>query len=149
MQKKSLYFDTSVISGYFDERNPERMKMTMDSFNNITGYYCYVSDLVVAEINGASSEMQEKMLDLIKEFAVLSFDDDELKLAREYVSRGIFPQRFIDDAVHVAIASTNSIDIIVSWSFKHLVKIKTRDMIKQTNQEIGYPVVEIVSPPEL
>jgi hypothetical protein len=51
--------------------------------------------------------------------------------------------------MHVALASTNGIGILLSWNFTHLVKIKTRRMISLINAQENYPAVEIISPPEL
>ena len=60
------------------------------------------------------------------EFGVLVFDEEADTLAQEYVRRGVFPEKYIDDANHVAIAVTNGIEYFCSWNFTHLVKVNTR-----------------------
>ena len=63
--------------------------------------------------------------------------------------RHIPSEKYIDDAVHVAVASLNNIGILLSWNFTHLVKVKTRRMVALVNSEKNYLSIEIISPPEL
>ncbi|MFO7967745.1 MAG: hypothetical protein R6U44_09125 [Archaeoglobaceae archaeon] len=51
---KSIYLDTSVISALFDERTPERKRMT-DEFWSVAGYEWFISTLVEEEISWSSN----------------------------------------------------------------------------------------------
>ncbi len=46
-------------------------------------------------------------------------------------------------------ASVNDLDAIISWNFKHIVKLKTKKEVSGTNQLMGYKAIEIYSPMEL
>ena len=70
-------------------------------------------------------------------------------MANIYIERGIFPEKYIEDALHVAAATCHEISYIVSWNFEHLVKVKTRKTVSLSNILAGYKEVEIVSPQEL
>ena len=59
------------------------------------------------------------------------------------------PKAKEEDAYHIAVATLNEIDIIVSWNFDHLVNIKTRRRVSGVNILYGYKTIEIISPPEL
>lgn len=83
------------------------------------------------------------------DFIKLSTSTNAEALAGVYVENGIFPMKYFDDALHVAITSINKIGILVSWNFTHLVKVKTRKMIALINAIQNLNPVEIVSPPEL
>lgn len=61
----------------------------------------------------------------------------------------IFPAKYRDDALHLAIASVSGMDYLLSWNFEHLVKVKTKDMAKRVNTSKGYKNIEIISPLEL
>jgi len=65
---------------------------------------------------------------LIDEIAIeeLSVDEDVLELAKRYIAEGIIPERYEDDALHIAVASINNLDAIISWNFAHIVKLKTK-----------------------
>jgi len=51
--------------------------------------------------------------------------------------------------MHIAIASVYGLDAIISWNFKHMVKLRTRREVKAVNLLLGYKEVEIISPQEV
>ena len=63
--------------------------------------------------------------------------------------RGIIPKKYVDDAVHIAVAVVHAIDYLVSGNFEHIVKVKTRRMVGVVDAERGYQPIEIIAPPEL
>jgi predicted nucleic acid-binding protein len=144
-----IYLDTSVISALFDERTPERMGCTKSAWELLSDYDVYLSETVIDELNDALEPLRNKMLDVVDSFTVLPISESAVFLANEYIKQRIFPEKYRDDALHVAIASTNGIGILLSWNFTHLVKIKTRRMVSLVNTQKNYPIVEIISPPEL
>ena len=80
-------------------------------------------------------------------YALLSNKQEEVEiLARAYVSRGIIPVKHIEDAIHIAIATVFSIDVLVSLNFKHIVKLKTKREVNVVNVLLGYNQLEIVEP---
>ena len=147
--KTSIYLDTTVISALFDERTPERLVHTKQFWVTIDEYNVFISDLVTDEIKGASQPLQDKMLEIVKDFTVLSITDSAQKLADIYIENGIFPSKYSDDALHTALASTNQIGVLLSWNFTHLVKLKTRKMVALINTLHNYNPIEIITPPEL
>jgi hypothetical protein len=70
-------------------------------------------------------------------------------LADKYIENGIFPDKYYDDALHTALASVNQINIVLSWNFTHLVKVKTRRMVNLVNAINNYNNIEIITPQEL
>ena len=51
--------------------------------------------------------------------------------------------------MHIAVASFYDMDAIVSWNFKHIVKLKTKRETKGVNLLMGYKEIEIISPQEV
>lgn len=149
IRTKSIYIDTSVISALFDQRTPERMSLTKKTWVNIDNYEVYISNIVIDELKAAPEDKRKKFLDVISDFIVLGVSDEVEKLADEYVKEEIFPKKYYDDALHVAIASVNDIGYLLSWNFKHLVKVKTRKMVSLVNTKYDYSSIEIIVPPEL
>lgn len=70
-------------------------------------------------------------------------------MASAYVGRGVFSEKYFDDALHVAVASFYDLSYVVSWNFEHLVKVKTRKGVNLVNILEGYREIEIISPQEL
>ena len=80
------------------------------------------------------------MLSLINDYNIPLFEvtSEARALGNLYVDDGIIPSDYRDDAFHIAIASENEIDIIVSMNFKHINKWKTKIMIRHINAKYGY-----------
>lgn len=146
---QKIYLDTSVISALFDDRMPERKHLTEEFWEKLHEQEAYFSTVGKEEISFASDEVREKMLAKIKELKILEVTEEVEDLADEYIRRGIFPKPYRDDAIHAAVAVVNNMDFMVSWNYKHLVKVKTRRMLNLTNEVLGYPLLEIIAPPEL
>jgi len=147
--KINAYLDTTIISALFDNRTPERMFQTQQFWERIDEYNVFVSELVIDEIKGASQPLQDEMLKKISNFTLLPITDDVQNLAKEYIESEIFPEKYIADALHVALASTNQLGILLSWNYTHLVKLNTRRMVALINAIHNYNPVEIIAPPEL
>jgi predicted nucleic acid-binding protein len=61
-RKIKVYLDTSVISAYFDERNPGRQFLTELFFEKIEMFDAYVSEVVLAEIDDTRYiELRDKL----------------------------------------------------------------------------------------
>lgn len=43
----------------------------------------------------------------------------------------------------------NDLDVIVSWNFEHIVKLKTKKAVTGINLLMGYREIEIYSPQEV
>ena len=150
MVKLKVYLDTSVFSAYFDDRSPMRQNQTKKFWGQLKKYERHASDLVLEELNAVTDEdLRNNMIELTNDFQVLKVNDQCITLAEKYIERGIFPERYRDDAIHLAIASFNGIEILVSWNFEHLVKRKTRLEANLANSLNGYRSIDIIAPPEL
>ena len=125
MEKESLYLDTSVPSAYYDKKVTERQKATIKFWNEILPQYeVYISEITIEELENTKDEILRKNLrKLIKSFKILKVNKEIDELAKKYVEHKIFSERYIDDALHVAIASFYGTSFSVSWNFEHLVSI--------------------------
>ena len=147
-----IYLDTSVISALFDERTPERKLATEQAWlklkdKNISDVY--ISELVLEELQRSAEPLKNLLLSAVSTFNVLPATENAKRLAGIYVKHEIFPEKYFDDALHIAIAALNEIGILLSWNFTHLVKLKTRRMVSLVNAMESVFPVEIVSPPEI
>jgi predicted nucleic acid-binding protein len=149
MPALTLYLDNSVIGGYFD---PEFEKATQRLWTLAESGHCRFVASVVTQQEAALAPP-----DVVRLFARTFPDDSVLlpltdrveELAHAYVQAGIVTVKYIDDARHVAIATTHGIGLIVSWNFKHLANYQRESGFNRINIMYGYPSVRIISPPEL
>ena len=143
-----LYLDTSVPNAYFDEKNSHRKEITRQFWLKLKEYEVFISDLVIREIEATGDEkLREDLIKLVKAFEKLTTKSEEVRgLSEEYVSKGIIPAKHIEDAVHIAVATINLLDILVSWNFEHIVKLKTKREVNVVNVLLGYNQIEIIEP---
>lgn len=151
MKKESLYLDTSVPSAYFDERAKERKDATIKFWQEVLpNYRVYVSEITLRELDDTKDEhLRKRLRRIIKNFNILKSNKRIRELAKVYIERGIFPERYFDDALHVAVTTYYEISYLVSWNFEHLVKVKTRKWVNSVNTLEGFRGIEIISPQEL
>ena len=151
MKKAVVYLDTTVPSAYFDDRAPDRMRMTQAFWRNADSRFSMVlSEIVLAEIEATRNEkLRANMLGLVADIERIEVDQEAQILAQEYVDKKVFPERYFSDGLHVAVAVVHRIEYLVSWNFSHLVKVNTRREVNLINALKGYGSLEIVAPPEL
>ncbi len=144
MRKLKIYLDTSVINFLFADDVPEFKKITEDFFMNYVKkgkYLVYISDVVIAEIAKTKDKEKRKLLlKVIEEYSlrILTLDETSDRLASVYIVEKIIPQKKIEDAQHIAIATSNQMDILLSWNFKHLSNIQKQIDVKIVNEKEGY-----------
>ncbi len=151
MKKKlKIYLDTSVISALFDKRSPGMMKLTKEFWEIIDRYDGYISDVVIAEVQAMPDEkLRGQMTEVLENFSILALDEEAENLSNEYVQYGAVPLRYRKDALHIAITTVNHVEILISWNYRHIVRRRTKEVVRMVNSLHGYPFIEIVAPPEL
>lgn len=145
--KLSLYLETSVIGAYLDNGDPFRRDLTIRWWEHeLSEYQVFSSLLVQRELEQVSEPHRTGYLNLIKPLKLVEFADEAAILAEGYISRGIFHRKFLADAFHVALASINKIDYLVTWNFGHLANVRKQARIRLFNTAAGFFSPVIVTP---
>lgn len=152
-KKLRLYLDTSIFNFAFADDALHEKEVTLKLIAEIKKgkYEVYISTIVLREIKEAPEDKARQLIELINDLQPLEleFDKECYELASEYIKRGIIPQKYEDDAFHIAVATVNGMDALISWNFKHIVKLKTKREVTGTNLLMGYKEIEIYSPLEV
>ncbi|MFC1617463.1 PIN domain nuclease [Candidatus Margulisiibacteriota bacterium] len=154
MNKTKLYLDTSIINFVFADDAPDKKVVTIDFFKAIKNkniYELFISDLVLEEISKAKDPLKSKLIKIIQDynFTVLNFDEEAEQLGNKYVTEGLIPAKYDYDAFHIAVAAIANMHAIISWNFKHIVKMKTIEGVQAVNLLLGYKPISIYSPLEV
>ena len=72
-----------------------------------------------------------------------------MNLAKKYIVDGVIGEGKLVDAEHIAIATLNRVDVLVSWKFRHTVNLSKIRGYNSVNLKYGYPLLEIRSPFEV
>jgi len=152
MRKPKIYLETTLFNYYF-EPTREAHADTVRLFEEIKSgkYGALTSTAVVEELEKAPEEKRDCMVALLNEspIVVLPITDEIKALAEQYIAAEILPRNSLTDARHIAAATVNDMDIIVSLNFKHIVRLKTVEMVGLVNLRAGYKPIGICSPMEI
>lgn len=77
---------------------------------------------------------------------VLERTSEAEELARVYLAQKVVPDRYADDARHVAVCTVARLEYLVSWNFKHLTNVRREAGFNAAYLLQGYRPVRIVAP---
>lgn len=146
---KRIYIDTSIIGGYFDK---EFKEVTRILFNRLIDreIIFVISDLLELELNEAPKNVKRLLLDFPKDcFERIKLTYEAYLLADKYVEEKVVGKTNIEDCRHIALATVNKVDVLISWNFKHIVNLDRINGYNSVNLRLGYPIIEIRSPKEI
>ncbi len=147
--KKRIYTDTSVIGGCLDvefEDGSNALFKTFKSGENIL----VISSLTLVELEKAPQPVKDILQTVPVEFIeFLEFTEDASNLAEIYLQDGVVSKKNRVDAQHIATATINHTDVLVSWNFKHIVNLDRIHGYNAVNLKLGYPMIEIRTPIEV
>jgi len=149
--KKRIYIETTVIS-YATARSSRDVivashqlasRMLLD---HCADFEAFISVLVMAEIDAGDPSCAARRCDAAGRFPVLQVSEQAEHLAEKLVHAKAVPARFKEDALHLAIASVNGIDVIVTLNFAHINNPFTLGMIREVIESEGYRFPEVSAP---
>ncbi len=149
MARLRIYVDTSVIGGCFDAEFATWSDALMRDFR-AKRLVPVLSDVTAAEVAAAPAAVRvlhHELLALGRD--VLPVTPAVLGLVAAYEARKILPKKFAADMTHIALATIAEVDAIVSWNFKHIVRLEKIRLFNAVNVESGYRALSILSPREV
>ncbi len=149
MKTLRIYTDTSVIGGCFDPEFSIWSDALMADFRQ-RHYVPVLSDVTAAEVAPAPDfvrALHRELRSLPAE--VVTVTDEALSLVESYTARCVLSSRFYNDMLHIALATVAEVDVLVSWNFKHIVRLDKIRSFNAVNLEQGYKPLTIYSPREV
>jgi hypothetical protein len=153
--KKRVYIETTVVS-YFTAR-PSRdimvaghQEATRNLWPKLTEKYeTYISAIVYEEAGKGDPDQARMRLAAIEPFPMLEIDEEARVLAEKIIAERGIPSDYPEDALHIAVAAMNGMEVVITWNFAHLNNPFTRRAIRRIVETEGYVCPEICSPEEL
>ena len=108
-----------------------------------------VSDIVLTEVSEGDAMAVQRRLEVLVGLTVLNISPDANMLAQNLIDAGAIPQNLRPDAQHIAIATVNSIEYLISWNYKHIVNETKRQLINQVCRASGFQPTTLCTPIEL
>jgi len=149
MKKLRVYLDTSVIAGCLDDEFSLKSNQLMEAIKQ-EKFILLMSDIIVSELINAPQAVKDILLSIPQRvIEVVKITPEVLQLMDAYINEGVVTSKSINDATHVAAATIARADAIISWNFKHIVRLDKMKGYNQINLLNGYGILTIISPLEV
>jgi len=146
---KRIYIDTSVFGGYFD------VEFDIDTKPFFERVFCnkiriLVSDVLEFELYKAPAFVQD-LIEAVPDELIerIELDDEARILAEKYITEKVVGKTSLADCQHIALATINKADVLVSWNYKHIVNLERIKGYNAINYREGYQMIEIRTPKEI
>ena len=149
MGKPRLYFDTSVFGGIYDIEFQHETELLFEMVKNgeVT---CVYSDLCEFELENAPQKIKEHFLNIDQnQTEFVEITEEINNLAEEYIKEKVVGETSIDDCRHIACATINKVDYLISWNFKHIVNVFRIRGYNAINIKNGHIQLDIRSPKDI
>ena len=144
--KQRLYIDTSVFGGFYDDEFAEFTKPLFERLQK--GEFTLLFSKVTQEELALAPDNVKKLVENIKientEF--IEANEETVELATQYILEKVVGQTSLPDCLHIALATINRADFLISWNFKHIVNVQRIRGYNAINIKNGYKQIEIRSP---
>lgn len=151
----TVYIETSVVS-YFANRDSRdvivlaQQQITREWWRDAAkSFDLFVSDLVLSEIGQGDSLAANARLEAVASIPILGLDAESEALAERLLKVAALPQKAQDDALHIAVATVNGMDFLLTWNCTHIANARAREIINYCCRTAGYEPPVICTPPEL
>ena len=147
--KPTVYIETTIPANYGDER-PElrndvaRTRAWWD--HERTDYECFISSVVLDELQAGQYPAQSSCLDLVEHMALLEVVNEVVEIADAYRARRLMPHDPAADALHLALASYYRMDYLLTWNCRHIANANKIRHLEVLNTQMGLAVPVLVTP---
>ncbi len=153
MKNIKLYLETSSWNFYYADDAPEKKAITREFFDALPNlpYDLYISEVVLEEIDNASADKKNQLRSFIKPFqpTILLLNSSVNQLVKAYLEHKVLPPKAFYDARHIALATINELDYVVSWNLRHIANIHRQQKVSAINILNGYTKpLQLITPME-
>jgi hypothetical protein len=106
--------------------------------------------LCTTELKTAPKKVRDFFMGLPKEnMEFVEVLEESYQLAQKYLDEKVVGKTSADDCKHIAVATINKVDFLISWNFKHIVNVFRIRGYNSVNMRYGYTQLDIRSPKEI
>jgi hypothetical protein len=152
------YLETTMFSFFYEERiippYPEHKAEVRMVFDLVRRGVLkpFTSAYTLEELdNETNADKRDNMHELILNYniTVLPVTEDSNRLASLYVAEKAISPTWETDAAHIAVATLNKMDFIVSLNFTHIVRPWTIEKVRKVNNRERHESIGIYKPKEV
>jgi hypothetical protein len=148
---RSVYIETTIPSFYHETRSDPQIllwrKMTREWWDHHrSGYSLFSSEFVLREISDTPSPKKSEALKMVKSLKQLPEASEIQDVVEYYIEHKLMPADAFGDAAHLAIASLNGMEFLLTWNCQHLANANKLRHIGVLNGRLGLATPIITTP---
>jgi len=153
--KPRVYIETTIPS-YLTTRSSNDIRAVANRNATIEWwekrrleFELYVSEFVIAELSQGHPEAAARRMAAIEGIPELDVTEEVRKLGKALITEGPIPEKATLDAYHIAVATVNGMDYLLTWNCTHIANAVMRPKIEDFCRAQGYEPPVICTPQEL
>ena len=153
--KSKIYIETSILS-YLTARPSNDIRVVANQNTTIewwetrrSSFELFISEFVIAEASLGNPDAAKKRLEVIAKLSELSTSNEARVLAKTLISEGPIPIKAEIDAYHIAVATVNGMEYLLTWNCTHIANAVIRPKIEEICRYLGVEPPIICTPLEL
>ena len=153
--KPKVYIETTIPS-YLTARPNNDIRATANKNTTIewwenrkSEFEVFTSEFVIAESSQGNPEASNRRMAVIEDIPELDVNEEVKRLAKALILEGPIPKQSEIDAYHIAVATVNGMDYLLTWNCTHIANAVIRTKIEAVCRVHGYEPPIICTPQEL
>lgn len=155
MPKPKVYVETTIPSYLTARASPDvvtqhRRLATQAWWQTERAKYdLFTSQIVLQEAQVGDPEAARRRMSALQDLPLLDLTAEVEMLAAKIIGPGMIPKEYPEDAAHVAVATINGLDYLLTWNLSHIANATLRNKFERLIRSQGYEVPIICTPEEL
>lgn len=152
---ETVYIETSIL-GYLTARSTKNLiiagniEITRDWWElRRSAFTLYISQVVLDEVSQGDAEIAAQRLEVARGIPLLEVTEAVENLAAQFMARSNLPSKASDDAIHIALATVNRLDYLLTWNCKHIANAQIQKKLLEICSTSEYTLPIICTPYEL
>ena len=104
---------------------------------------------MLRECGAGDPDAAEKRLAALNDVPLLLITEKSVQIAESLVEREIVPAKAAEDVLHIAVATVNAVDYLLTWNCRHIANPEIQRGIAEYLEQIGMFLPFICTPEEL
>lgn len=153
--KPKVYLETTIPS-YLTSRSNRNpfiagcQSLTRKWWKDKRGNFdLFISEAVIVEASAGDVSAVNRRLNLLKNIPRLDISNEAKSLAEKLSKAASLPQEVFADALHIALATVNRIDFLLTWNCRHIANAVLIPRLSSVANSHGYRLPVICTPQEL
>jgi predicted nucleic acid-binding protein len=149
--KRTVYIETSIPSFFYTTRSDPlsvARKLSTERWwrEEQPWYELYTSVYALLELRAGDYPSKSSAIELMNGITLLESVPEIEETVWIYVKHKLMPERDLNDAFHVAVASHYGIHFLLTWNCRHLANANKTEHLRKINHELGLYVPIITTP---